>query len=317
MRKIETAVITGPTGAIGQALCRRLLDEGVRVVAVCHHGSARAFTLPSGEGFTRVFCDLEELEKLSSLVDGHADAFFHLAWSNTTGSGRNDMAAQVRNIQHALEACHVAADLGCQVFIGAGSQAEYGRANCVLAPGTPCFPENGYGMAKLCAGQMTRVECQSLGVDHIWPRILSVYGPHDGERAMVPSVIRELLQGKTPALTAGEQLWDYLYADDAAEALFRIALYGKDGAVYPLGSGIARPLRECIEELRDAIDPTLALGFGEIPYASQQVMHLEADISALQRDTGFTPKTDFPTGIRKTIEWTRSIMKLVEYGADD
>ena len=306
MRKIETAVVTGPTGAIGQALCRRLLDEGIRVVAVCHHGGARAFALPSGEGFTRVFCDLEEYAKLASLVSGTADAFFHFAWSNTTGSGRNDMTAQVRNIQHALEACRIAAQLGCQVFIGAGSQAEYGRTDCALAPDTPCFPENGYGMAKLCAGQMTRVECRSLGIDHIWPRILSVYGPYDGKQAMVPSVIHELLQGKAPALTAGEQLWDYLYADDAADALYRMALHGKDGAVYPLGSGAACPLREYIEELRDAIDPSLPLGFGEVAYGPQQVMHLQADISALQRDTGFAPSTDFSTGIRKTIEWVRS-----------
>jgi nucleoside-diphosphate-sugar epimerase len=54
--------------------------------------------------------------------------------------------------------------------------------------------------------------------------------------------------------------------------------------------------------LRDAIDPQLPLGFGKLPYSALQVMHLQADISALQSDTGFVPQTCFAEGIRKTIE---------------
>ena len=305
MRLIDSAIVTGSTGAIGHALCSRLLAEGVRVVAVCRPRSARADTLPWSGDLVRVDCELSELSSLPELVPGGADAFFHLAWSHTTGAGRNDMEAQVRNIQYTLDACRAAGALGCKVFVGAGSQAEYGRADGPLRPDTPCFPENGYGMAKLCAGQMSRAECRGLGIDHVWPRILSVYGPHDGENAMIPQVIRQLLHGEKPALTAGEQLWDYLYADDAAEALYRMALSGRDGAIYPLGSGVARPLREYVEELRDAIDPSLPLGFGLVPYGAQQVMCLEADGGALRADTGFTPTTSFDIGIRKTIDWIR------------
>ena len=123
---------------------------------------------------------------------------------------------------------------------------------------------------------------------------------------MIPQVIHKLLAGEKPSLTAGEQIWDYLYADDAAEALYRMALYGKHGRIYPVGSGVGQPLHKYIEELRDAIDPELPLGFGEIPYGEKQVMHLEADIGTLTEDTGFEPKVDFETGIRKTIEFVRS-----------
>ena len=100
-------------------------------------------------------------------------------------------------------------------------------------------------------------------------------------------------------------MWDYLYADDAAEALYRMALYGRSGAIYPVGSGTARPLREYLEILRDEIDPSVVLGFGEVPYGEKQVMHLEADIRALKTDTGFEPMVPFEDGIRKTIEWMR------------
>ena len=305
MRRIRSAIVTGPTGAVGMALCKLLSDMGVEVCAVMNPGSQRAERLYM-LGVHIVACDLSQLTQLPSILKNvSADAFFHLAWAKTIGSGRNDMLAQIDNIRYTVNACHAAKTLGCKVFIGAGSQAEYGRVNHALTPDTPCFPENGYGMAKLCAGQMSRVECEKLGIDHIWPRILSVYGPWDGEKAMIPQVIRKLLAGKKPSLTAGEQTWDYLYAGDAAEALYRMAVYGENGAIYPLGSGNARPLREYIEILRDCIDPALPLGFGEIPYAEKQVMLLRADTNALMQDTGFKPRTDFYTGIQKTIEWVK------------
>ena len=123
---------------------------------------------------------------------------------------------------------------------------------------------------------------------------------------MVMSVISRLLAGKKPALTAGEQMWDYLYADDAAAALMLLAKKGRDGGIYPIGSGVARPLREFIEIIRDLIDPALPLGFGEIPYSEKQVMHLCADIGPLSADTGFSPKVSFEEGAKRTIEWVKN-----------
>ena len=305
-RKIKTAVITGPTGAIGKALCLELAKNGIHVMAVCRPSSPRLAAIPKHPLIETVQCDMQELSRLPELIP-HADAFYHFAWAHTTGVGRNDMSAQIENIRYTLEAVRVAHALGCQVFIGAGSQAEYGRVEGVLKPDTPCFPENGYGIAKLCAGQMSRIECKKLGIDHIWVRILSVYGPSDSDVTMISGVIRALLCGQKPSLTAGAQLWDYLYAEDAALAFHLIAEQGIGGKVYPLGGGIARPLREYVEEIRDAIDPALPLGFGEIPYSPRQVMHLEADISTLQADTGFAPTTAFKDGIRTTIEYQKNL----------
>ena len=309
LRNIQSAVVTGPTGAVGAALCRRLLAEGIRVYAVVRPGSARLTALPQSALLRAVPCDLAEMSRLPALLlPASADAFYHLAWQGTTGAARNDADAQLANVRYALDAARAAKTLGCQVFIGAGSQAEYGRAEGVLTADTPAFPENGYGMAKLCAGQLTRLECGRLGLAHIWVRILSVYGPYDGMQSMISSVTAKLLRGEKPALTAGNQLWDYLYADDAADALFRCAVSGKDRAVYPLGSGRAMPLRRYVEMLRDAIDPALPLGFGELPYAPRQVMHLEADIRLLAQDTGFVPRIPFEKGIQNTMDWMKTVL---------
>ncbi|PWM57087.1 MAG: NAD(P)-dependent oxidoreductase [Subdoligranulum variabile] len=307
-RQLHTAVVTGPTGAIGIALCQRLLQEGFTVYAVSRPGSPRAGELPQHERLHKVECDLQNYNLLPQKIR-KADVFFHFAWAHTIGPGRNDMPAQIRNVEYTIDAVRAAKALGCKVFLGAGSQAEYGRVTGVLRPETPAFPENGYGMAKLCAGQMSRVECHTLELEHVWARILSVYGPYDGPATMISTTVRTLLEGGVPKLTAGEQKWDYLFSEDAAEAFLCMAYNGKDGAVYPLGSGKACPLREYVSILRDAINPNLELGLGQISYISQQVMHLQADISTLQQDTGFAPVTDFAQGIRKTIEWIRSTAK--------
>lgn len=304
-RSISRAVITGPTGAIGTALCLELAKNGVRVFAVCRPGSHRIHAIPAHENITVVSCDAAQLDRLKALIPDGADAFFHFAWAHTIGAGRNDMGAQIENIRYTIDAVRAAAALGCKVFLGAGSQAEYGRVEGLLKPETPCFPENGYGMAKLCAGQMSRTEAKNLGIDHIWLRVLSVYGPGDGAATMISSVARQLLAGQEPALTAGIQKWDYLYSGDAARAFYLAARRGIDGKVYPLGSGKAQPLKMYIQQLRDTVDPALPLGFGRIPYGPLQVMHLQADISALAEDTGFAPRTEFADGIRQTIEWLK------------
>lgn len=308
MRDIKSAVITGPTKSIGQALCRLLLSKGITVFAVCRSDSPGVRFLPKDKNLHIIYCDVSHLECLAEKMHGESvDAFFHFAWAGNDGNNRNNMELQTNNILYALKACHAANDLHCKVFIGAGSQAEYGRVDKPLTPDTPSFPENGYGMAKLCAGQMTRSECHKLGIEHIWPRFLSVYGPYEQLTSMTISTIIKLLKKESPVMTPGEQIWDYLYSEDAAEALYKMALSGHDGAVYTLGGGQARPLREYVEKIRDSIDPDLSIDFGGIPYSANQLMHLEADNSVLTADTGFVPSTGFEDGIQKTIEWVRGL----------
>ena len=254
-------------------------------------------------------CDLSELGNLKNLIPDKCDAFFHFGWAGTFGAERNDMELQLRNINFTLDAVKAAKDLGCEVFLGAGSQAEFGRHNEKISPSTSANPENGYGMAKLCAGQMSRLVCAELGIRHIWFRIFSVYGPYDGEKTMIISGIKQLLAGKRPSYTKGGQLWDYLYCDDAARAFRLAAERGRDGAVYCVGSGKTRRRSEYIEIIRDSVDPKAEIGIGDVPYAEKQVMYLCADISSLNEDTGFEPEYSFEKGIEKTVEWCKEKYK--------
>ena len=60
------------------------------------------------------------------------------------------------------------------------------------------------------------------------------------------------------------------------------------------------------ESIRDAIDPSLPLGFGEVPYRPDQVMHLEANVTALSRATGWKPQIPLEQGLADTVAWHRN-----------
>lgn len=302
MDAVKRAVITGATGAIGTALIRELIRYDIEILVLTREDSERNFVIPQNPLVKVLYCSLQQLHTLRLDSEKNYDVFFHLAWQGAAGAGRSDMYLQTENIQFALDAVGLAKRLGCHTFIGAGSQAEYGRQSAPLRADTPVFPEMGYGYAKLCAGQMTREYAHQLRMRHIWTRILSVYGPDDGKNSFISSVVQKCMKGERIRATKGEQYWDYLYSEDAASALRLIAEKGIDGKLYVLGSGQARPLKEYLYEIRDLIDPQLELGIGEIEYAENQMMYLCADISEVTKDTGWRPATTFRQGVLKCME---------------
>lgn len=299
-------IITGPTGAIGMALIQKCIKERVSVLALCRRGSVNRTRIPQSPYVDWMEADLSELKDIAPKGESY-DVFYHLAWAGTTGEERNDMELQLSNIAHTLDAARLAARIGCHTFIGAGSQAEYGRVFQKLRADTPPFPETGYGMAKLCAGQMSRTECQKLGIKHIWVRFLSVYGPFGNPNGMIPIVLKKLLSGETAQFTPAGQIWDFLYAEDAARALYLLGNSDQktDGKVYVLGSGEERPLAKYIEILaREVLRKTgkpAEARIGAFPYPPGQIMYLGADIGGLREDVGFEPEVSFEEGIRRMI----------------
>ncbi len=305
MKNNKNAVVTGATGMLALALMRKLIKEGYHIFAVARPNSKRIINIPKSDMITIIECDICDFKNLCSMISSECDIFFHFAWDGTYGSSRNDMELQIKNIQASVDAVYVAHELGCSVFLGAGSQAEYGRKDTAITPDMPTHPENGYGISKLCAGQMTRLLCKDKGIKHIWCRIFSTYGPYDGNHTMVMSGINQLLKGEKPSYTAGEQMWDYLYCDDAANAFYLAAQKGKDGSAYCVGSGKQRKMSDFINDIKNTINPNADIGLGDLPYFENQVMYLCADITALHDDTGFEPEYSFIRGIEETVKWAK------------
>lgn len=292
-------IVTGATGCVGSAIVRRALAQGKEVTCIVHEGSKRLANLPQDSRVKIVECNLSNYSSLQ--ISGEYDAFIHMSWEKTFGASRDDAEVQMRNIQYTLDACHLAGRCGCKVFVGAGSQAEYGVQTVDLTPDLHVNPESGYGIAKYAAGKLSAMLCKSLGIRQNWVRILSVYGPNDGENTLISYVIREMKAGRSPELTKCEQMWDYLYADDAADAILAIVENGMDGKVYPLGSGKGRKLSEYIEDIRNIVNPIISVKYGAKDYYPHQPMHLVADLQQLTADTGWKPQRNFVDGVREML----------------
>lgn len=298
---MKRAIITGPTGTIGVALTDILTKNDCEVYAICRPNSENIKNLKKHKNLHVVECDISNLMSLENKLSGPFDAFYHFAWNGTLGELRNEINLQFNNVKYILDAVSLAKSLNCKVFVGAGSQAEYGHFNSPADENTATKPFTLYGAAKLSAGQMSRVYAQNLGLKHVWVRIFSVFGPCDDSRTLISYVINTLKSDQIPVLTPGEQLWDYLYSYDAADAMVKVAKKGENGSVYCLGSGIAKPLKDYILEIGEVVNPKAKLFFGQKSYSENQVMFLAANINSLQEDTGFAPKFEFKQAIREII----------------
>lgn len=306
IRNINKLAISGATSSLGVALIDECIKNKVSVLALVNPNSKNIARIPVHKSVKIEKCSLADISKFN-VNDNKADAFIHLAWGNTHGNAERDMVSEhIENIKYSVDAVDLAERLGCKIFIGAGSQAEYGRTNEIITEMTECHPETPYGISKLCAGQMTRIACKSKGIEHIWTRILSSYGPKYIPDTVINYTIIELLKGRKPVLSAGEQIWDFIYSGDVANALFLLTKYGHDGEIYVIGSGHSEPLKNYLNIVRNIINPCLELGLGDRLYDDNAVMHLACDITKLKRDTGFEIKTSFKQGILKTIEWIKN-----------
>lgn len=303
--RIKKVMITGASGPLGSMLIRECIRNGVRVLAIVRPDSSKKGNIPVHDLVRIAECDITQIDKLPAYIQETYDVCFHLAWTHTKDEGRNNPFLQEENILATLKAALCAKELGCKVFIGTGSQAEYGVLNRKIDETTGEKPDTLYGIAKLAAGRLALEYCRQNGMRCNWVRIFSVYGPYENDCVFTAYVIRTLLRGEEPALTPCEQIWDYLYSEDAVHALWLVAERSKSSGIYCLGSGVARSIKEYALIIRNNINPNIPLGIGQKPYSKNQVMHLEADISKLKADTGFTPRFSFEEGIVKTIAWYR------------
>lgn len=297
---MKSILITGATGMIGSAIVEQAVLLDYSVTCLIRRGTTRTNNIPVNKNISLLECNIDEYNSLE--LKEKYDIFMHLAWDKTSVGGRDDVDCQLNNIQYTLDAVRLAHRCGCSVFIGAGSQAEYGVQSVDLTPDLPVNPESGYGIAKYTAGKLGNMLCKQLGMRFNWMRILSVYGKNDGENTLISYVIRELKNGRSPELTKCEQIWDYLHCDDAARAFLSVAEKGFDGKIYPLGSGQGRKLSEYVTDIRDAVAPDIKLSFGKKPYYPHQPMHLVADVSELEKDTGWKPQVKFIDGIKEMIQ---------------
>ena len=298
-------IVTGATSMIGVSIIEACLENNASIIyAVVRSNTNRLHRIPKDSRIHIIRCNIDEYENLPKIINDDCDVFYHIAWSATGSNRNNDVVEQSKNIEYTLEALKSAKKLNCKKFIGAGSQAEYGKLDIEkISEISPINPVQSYGIAKYAAGKLGLNLAKKLEIDFIWVRIFSVYGPYDKSSTMIASTIQKLMNNEPTSFTLGEQRWDFLYSSDAGNAFYLIGEKSIGNNVYCLGSGEARQLKECIITIGKIVNTNSELGIGKIPYSKEQVMNLCADITKLKSDTGWYPIVTFEDGIKSIIEY--------------
>ena len=307
---MKKVFVTGGTGMIGLAFVRSCIRENIDVYILVREGSAHLKRLPKSGKVHIIKGDLKHLDRIDALSIGSCDAFYHFGWIGTVHNDRNKAELQEENIPILLQALNLAKQLGCRSFIGSGSQAEYGvHSDNMARSDTITDPITAYGICKLAASKLGRIKAAELGLNFVWMRIFSVYGPYEMSGTLTRMIIPKLMNNESCQLTEGIQHWDYLYCDDAGEAFLLVGkcTEKKTGyfRIFCLGSGKLRSLRSYIEEMKYVLRSDSILEFGKIPYANEIPNGICADISELKTETGWMPRTDFKTGILNVKEWIK------------
>ncbi len=294
-------VITGGTSFIGRRLVQKLTDRGDFVTVVCRPASVGIPLLPKSKNISIVELSLSDFSCLSGYLNHDVDAVFHLAWDGTRMPHRENAEIQRQNFRYTLDIYGTLCDIGASVFIGAGSQAEYGKVCDVVHEDTECSPDTQYGRYKLLSANHVIALGKKDNIRVVWPRIFSIYGPGDYDGTLIQSAIKKLGDGQPMNLTECIQMWDYMYVDDTADALIALLDNSTCSGIYNIASGKPRMLKEFICELKQILNSNSDLRFGAVPYGKHGPVQLIASVDKLQNDTGFFPKCTFSDGILQII----------------
>ena len=304
MKKMEKAIVTGANGFIGSNLVRVMSQAGVKIFAIIKDIDEEVDSIKNLPNVEIIYCCLEEIDKLPNLITDHQiDVCIHLAWAGSFGEARSDYELQLLNVKYASKIIDVIASMGIKRFVGAGTLAEMDVLNYHPIDGSVPNAVSIYGIAKIATHFMTKAICAKYGMEHIWCFLSNTYGIGNTTDNFVNMASRKMIKREHAAFTEGNQTYDFVYVTDTVRAIYAAAKYGKVNTAYYLGSGQPRKLKEYIEIIRDTIDPSIELFFGEIPFRGIALSADAYDASKIMEHTDFKPVVTFEEGIKKTVEW--------------
>ena len=163
-------------------------------------------------------------------------------------------------------------------------------------------PRNIVGAAKYYTENEIDLVCQDEKMLGVSARIFRVYGR--GSKDIISRTIRQALIGE-PIIVYGENArFDYIFADDVAEGLIKLAEADFPTTAVNLGTGRARSFRDVLAIIRELM-PNNNITISHIDVAGHPIENSRADVSLLKELTGWTPPTPLEVGIRKVIEYER------------
>lgn len=305
---MKKAIVTGANGFVGSAVVKELAHNEYEVWALDLEGHSDQ--IPDSAAVHFVPSELSRMSQLSSQIPvSEYELFYHFAWVGSSGPARADTMVQLNNAQWTIDALRAAKALGCKRFLAAGSIMEHETIAACYTPGNRPGLGYIYGSGKVVAHTMCCSVAADIGIELVWPEITNAYGVGERSPRMINSVIQQCLRHETPQFTAGTQNYDFVYIDDVARAFRLIGENGKPFHEYLIGSSTAKPLKEFLLEMNEAIAPELTFEFGGVPFTGVNMPLRTFDCSKTERDTGFRAQISFAEGSKRTYEWWKTMQE--------
>jgi UDP-glucose 4-epimerase len=314
-------LVTGADGFIGSHLAERLVAEGAEVRAFCLYNSQGSWGwLDHAKDEVRGALDvrmgdIRDARFVEAACEG-VDTVFHLAaliaipYSYVAPESFVD--TNVRGTLHVLEACR---RHGVRRLVHTSTSEVYGTPETTPIREThPLNAQSPYAATKVAADQLALAYQRSFETPVVVLRPFNTYGPRQSTRAVLPTILTQLLEGKTEVqLGRLDTKRDLTFVTDTVDGFVRAATApGLDGRTLQLGTGHA----VSIAELFDASCRALGVAARAVedprrlrPEASE-VLLLESDPSLAREVLGWTPQVSLEDGLRATAEWLRRFLGL-------
>ena len=235
------AIVTGANGFVGSALIKKLIADGIEVLAI--DVSFEKPNLPESDLIKKIETSVSSIGKsVSEIGRFEYELFYHFAWRGVNGPDKGNVDVQMENVRLTLACAKAAKELGCRKFLCAGTLAERNVES--LSGLETTGPGMFYGAAKHAAHLLLETYCKSVGLDFVWMQFSNVYGPTNKTGNLISYTLNQLQKNEVASFGPARQPYDFIFADDLIEAVYRLGVTGTKRHFYFVGSGTPMILAE-------------------------------------------------------------------------
>ncbi|MCQ6563574.1 NAD-dependent epimerase/dehydratase family protein [Paenibacillus mendelii] len=300
---MNRVMVTGASGFLGRHVLQALHEHGYEVHAVSRLPKAAPDTDLNWHQ-----ADLFNVNQVSDLMEAVRPSHcLHLAWEATPGVYWNSYE-NFRWVEATAALTRLFQAYGGKRFVAAGTCAEYVWQEDKLKENeTPLSFHSPYAACKNDAYLLTSRFAKFTDLSMAWCRLFFLYGPYESSSRLVPSVIRSLHSGSMANCSEGTQKRDYLYVEDAAEAMVAVLDSDINGPVN-IASGLAVPVKDLVGQIAALMNQPHLIQLGAAGSASKEEPLVLADIERL-RSLRWQPKHNLEQGLSKTIRWWNEFLR--------
>ncbi|HBQ8591382.1 TPA: dTDP-glucose 4,6-dehydratase [Klebsiella pneumoniae] len=179
---------------------------------------------------------------------------------------------------------------------------------------TPYAPSSPYSASKAGSDHLVRAWNRTYGLPVVVTNCSNNYGPYHFPEKLIPLTILNALAAKPlPVYGNGEQIRDWLYVEDHARALYKVATEGRSGETYNIGGHNERKNIDVVRTICAILDKVVEQKPGNINQFADLITFVKdrpghdlryaIDAAKIQRDLGWVPEETFESGIEKTVHW--------------